>query len=328
VFQQASAAYLFTTVSDRATATAQIDQAFSLSQSPTFKREIALQHLFQINNLLAVTEPTPAQLQQLQQTITEGISAGRAAVGLDTTDARNYTVLGDFYAILAVINIEGAASLAEAAYAAAEKLDPNNPYYVLQKSAIAYRANDTDRARTLALQALALKSNYTDALLLLSQIDIVSGDVERAIATTQSLISLESNNPGRYYQLGVLYAAIENRPAAIEAFSAALDRDASHANARYMRALEYARDDEVALAISELQIVRNLSPDNGSVDEVIEQLRQGGLVQPVSADAVVSEPQSVSVENGVTTTTSSPETDVVVPVNGGRTSTPTDQAAQ
>lgn len=319
--QQARAAYLFTTTTNDATAPAQIEQAFRIYESPTFVREIARVHLGQLNNLLATVDATPAEQQLFQQTITAGISAGRAAVSLDTTDARNHAVLGDLYAVLAVINIEGAEARADEAYAAAEKLDPTNPYYVLQKSALAYRAGEKERARALTLQSLALKPNYTDALLLLSQIDIASGDVQRAIVTTQSLISLESTNPGRYYQLGVLYSAINNRPAAIESFSAALLLEPSYANARYLRALEYARDGDLALATSELNIVRDLNPDNGMVNDVIEQLGRGESVQASSSESTVTEPDSVSVENGVTTTKVLPESTVVVPVNGSRGAT-------
>jgi len=319
--QQVSAAYLFTTTKDALTAPAQIEQAFRLYESPTFVREIARLHLAQINNLLTTAAATPAEQQLFQQTITAGISAGRAAVSLDATDARNHAVLGDLYAVLAVINIEGAQDRADEAYSAAEKIDPTNPYYVLQKSALAFRAADSDRARALALQSLALKSNYTDAFLLLSQIDIATGDVERAIVSTQSLIALESNNPGRYYQLGVLHSASGNRPAAIEAFSTALIIDPSYANARYLRALEYAGEGNLELATSELIIVRDLNPDNGIVTSVIEKLGRGETVQASSTEAVVTEPNSVSVENGVTTTGTLPETDAVVPVNGGRAAT-------
>lgn len=326
--QQASAAYLFTSTTEVTTAPAQIERAFRLYESPTFVREIARIHLAQINNLLAVNDATAAQQQLFQQTITAGIAAGRAAVSLDSTDARNYAVLGDLYSVLVVINIEGAQARAEEAYAAAEKLDPTNPYYVLQKSALAYRAGEKDRARTLALQSLALKPNYTDALLLLSQIDIAAGDVERAIVTTQSLISLESNNPGRYYQLGVLYSAVDKRAAAIDAFSAALVLEPSYANARYLRALEYAKAGDLSLATTELKIVRDLNPDNTMVSEVIEKLGKGETVQASSTDGVVTEPNAVSVENGVTTTDTPPETDVVVPVNGGRGAAPTRKTAE
>lgn len=323
VVQQATAAYLFTSTTDVATAPAQIERAFRLYESPTFVREIARIHLTQINNLLSVTDATAAQQQLFQQTITAGIAAGRAAVNLDPTDARNYALLGDLYSVLVVINIEGARARAEEAYAAAEKLDPTNPYYVLQKSALAYRAGDKEQARSMVLQSLALKPNYTDALLLLSQIDIAAGDVERAIVTTQSLISLESNNPGRYYQLGVLYSAIDKRAEAIDAFSAALVLEPTYANARYLRALEYAKAGDIPLATTELKIVRDLNPDNSMVSDVIDKLGRGESVQASSTEGVVTEPNTVSVDNGVTTTDTLPDSSVVVPVNGGRGTTPT-----
>jgi len=316
--QQLSAAYLYSTVTDPETATTQLGRAFGLHQSPTFAREIALLQLQKLNGLLALTDVSPTQQQLFQETITAGISAGRAAVELNETDARNYAVLGDLYAVLAVINIEGAQGLADEAYAAAEKIDPTNPYYVLQKAALSYRAGDAQRARSLTLQSLALKSNYTDALLLLSQIDIAAGDVERAIETTRALISLESNNPGRYYQLGVLYSANQNRPAAIEAFSFAVQLEPNFANARYLRALEYAREGNVALAAAELKIVRDLNADNTSISGLIAELESGQSITAATTSEAVTEPNPVSIDNEVTTTDTPPDTDIITPVNGGR----------
>ena len=290
--------------------------AYSLYPSDTYAREIALYHTLNLNRLLAITDATPAQQQEFQQTITAAIAAGTEAVQRKSSDARNWKALADTYAILASINIEGAQARAGDTYKEAEVRDPKNPYYVLQKSIMAYQAKDLVESRRLALLALELKSNYTDGLFILSQIDITAGDVKKAIASTESLIALESNNPGRYFQLGILQAADKNASAAIAAFTAAIALDQNYANARYFRALQYLQTGDKTLALSELAIVRDLSADNKVVDELIGKIERGEVnAASLAENQPVTDPTGVTQDDDVTTSTESPDTNLLKPVN-------------
>lgn len=296
--------------------TDRILQSYTMFPSDTYAREIALYHLLNLNSLLALTEATAAQKQEFQATITAGIAASTEAVGQKPTDAQNWRVLGDTFAVLAAVNIEGAASRAYEAYQRAESLDPKNPYYVLQKSLMAFRATDLVEARRLALLALDLKSNYTDALFLLSQIAIADGDVVNAIASTESLIAIESNNAGRYYQLGVLQIANKNSEAAIAALTAAVTLDPNYANARYLRALQYLAGEDKALAVSELTIIRNLNPDNSAVNDLITSIERGEVTaETLTQTQPITEPAVVTVENDAVTAETIPDTDLLNSVN-------------
>lgn len=299
-----------------ATVVGRIMQAYTLFPSDTYARDMASYYLLNLNNLLSLTNATPAQRQEFQQAITAGIASANEAIQRKSTDAQNWRVLGDTYALLAAVNIEGATARANDAYHEAELRDPRNPYYVLQKSIMAYRSKDFAEARRLALLSLDLKANYTDALFILSQIDIATGDVIKAIASTESLIALESNNAGRYYQLGVLQTANKNREAAIAAFTAAVTLDPNYANARYLRALQYLSAGDKALAISELKLVRGLNPDNKAVDELISKIERGEVTATtLNQQTPITEPAPVTTD-AVTTTDTAPETDLLKSVNG------------
>jgi tetratricopeptide (TPR) repeat protein len=294
-----------------------IMQAYTLYPSDTYARDMASYYLLDLNNLLSLTNATPAQRTEFQQAITAGIASANEAIQRKSTDAQNWRVLGDTYALLAAVNIEGASQRASDAYHEAEIRDPRNPYYVLQKSIIALRAKNYPEARRLALMSLDLKANYTDALFVLSQIDIATGDVTKAIASTESLIALESNNAGRYYQLGVLQIANKNRDAAIAAFTAAITLDPNYANARYLRALQYLSAGDKALAISELKVVRGLNPDNKAVDELIGKIEHGEVsADTLNQPAPITEPTPVTNNDAVTTSDTAPETDLLKSVNG------------
>ncbi len=322
--RQFAAAYGFVTATNNlpqdntqiAVVTDRLLKSYGLYPSDTYSREIALYQLFNLNNLLSLPEATPADQQEFQKAITAAIGAGTTAVQKKSGDAQNWRVLGDTYAVLAAVNIEGASARANEAYAQAEVRDPKNPYYVLQKAVMAFRAKDFAEARRLATLSLRVKSNYTDALFLLSQIDIATGDVKKAITSTQSLISLESTNPGRYYQLGVLETADGNRPAAIAAFTAAVTLDQNYANARYLRALQYLADGNKALALSELKIVRDLNPDNTSVSDLMSKIEKGEVTaSTLNQPNPISEPATVTTENDAATADTAPDTDLLKPVN-------------
>ena len=307
-------------------------KSYALYPSDAYVRDVALYYLLSLNNMLSITDATPAQQQEFQRTITAAIAAANEAVQRKPAEAQNWRVLGDIYALLAAINIDGASARANEAYHEAEIRDPQNPYYVLQKSVMAYRAKDFTEARRLSLLALDLKGNYTDALFTLSQIDIATGDVAKAIASTESLISLESNNAGRYYQLGVLQIANKNRDAAIAAFTAALSIDANYANARYLRALQYLAAGDKALAVTELKAVSALNADNKSVDDVISKIERGEVTtDTLNQTTPITEPSTVSTDNNTTTAETTPDTELLKPVNTTKakdTAAPAETAAK
>lgn len=329
--RQGTAAYTFVTAATAVTPgsqnpageiTGRIIEAFRLHQSDTFAREIALYNQLQLNALLSLPSVTAEQQQQVEATVATGLTAARDAVALKPTDARNAKILGDLYAVLAVNNIEGARERANEAFSLAESRDPQNPYYVLQKSIMAYRANDVNSARSLVMQAIALKPNYTEAIFLLSQIDIAANDVKKAIDTTLALVQLEPQNPARYYQLGVLYSADNNREGALAAFGEAIVREPAYANALYLRGLEYVRAGETERALADLEKVRDLNPDNDSIKGLVDQVRQGTVsTTSTPVGETIPEGNSVSSENEVTTSDTVPDTNLLTPVN-----TPTESA--
>ena len=324
--QQLSAAYIFTTATKNlptdTTAAVQvvserITEAYNRYPSDTYARSLANYQLSYINSLLSVNEPTPGQQQQFQKAISAALSAGTEAITRKSTDARNWQTLADIYVALALFNIEGAKERAVASYHEAEIRDPKNPLYVLQKAAMEARSGNSAEARRLALLSLNLKPNFTDALYLLSQLDIAAGDIATAITTTESIISIEAGNPGRYYQLGVLYGAIKNTSASIAAFKTAISLNPNYANARYFLAQQYIIDGKVDLAVTELEIVRGLNPDNTIVTDLITKIKSGEinaktLTEPVQT---ITEGSEVTTESGVTTSGNVPNSKLLTPVN-------------
>jgi tetratricopeptide (TPR) repeat protein len=323
--QQFKAAYQFSTLlsgitqNDSATValvSARIANAYDLHATDLYARTLASYQLTNVTNLFALTDPTAEQEQQFQSAIANALNASAEAIAQKPTDARNWQVLGDIYASLTVLRIEGSKERAFESYAKAEALDPRNPYYVLQKAYMENRDGNTDEARRLAIMSLELKPNYTDALNLLTQLDITAGNIESAITTTQAMVTLEPNNPGRYYQLGVLYSATGNADAAIAAFSEAIRLNTTYANARYFRAQQYVVKGDTAAALADLEVVRELNPDNTAVTEFINGVKDGTItVSSSTPQTNITDGTTATTQNEVTTTTVAPDSEVVSPVN-------------
>ncbi|MES2748900.1 MAG: tetratricopeptide repeat protein [Patescibacteria group bacterium] len=330
---QATAAYIFSTapmyvttdtVDPVSVVSERIALAYSFYPTDTYARSLANYQLSYLNQLLSVTEPTAEQQQQFQNAISAALNASAQAIALKPTDARNWQMLGDIYGGLSLLNIEGAQDRAFESYARAEALDPRSPYYVLQKAVMTARSGNASEARRLAQLSLDLKPNFTDALYLLSQLDIAAGDIPTAIRTTESIISLEANNPGRYYQLGVLHGAVKNTDAAIAAFTAAITLNPSYANARYFLAEQYLIKGNREAALEQLQIIRDLNPENTAVNSVIDKINSGTLpLGEFAPNANLPEGSPVTTTNDVTTTSEVPETPLLTPVN-----TPTTQRSE
>jgi len=302
-----------------------LNKAYTFYPADIYVRDLANYQLLNMNRLVSISEPTAEDKQIFQETFTNAIQAAKEAIRINSHDARNWSVLGDIFANLATLKIEGANKNAEDSYKEARRLDPKNPYYDLQEAVMALRSGDKDKAREKANQALQLKQNYTDALFVVSQIDIASGDIKKAITTSLALVSLDASNPGRYYQLGVLQAADNDHLQAIEAFSRAIILNPSYANALYLRAQQYLISGEMDKALADLEVVKNLNPDNSLVSKVITEINQGNTDPTIfNATTPIVEPVAVETKDQVTTTNEPTKTNLVTPINANTTENKSD----
>ncbi len=302
---------------DSKQAEAQIASSYESSHNELYALQLASYQLAKINVLLGLEKLSAAQQQELQDSFRNGINAAQIAVNQDPTDSLNWSTLGSIYSILAGAGVEGAKDKAKESFDKARLFDPRNPLYPLLDAQLSSRVKDLVGARTHALEAVQLKQNYTDALFFLTQIDIVEGKADAAIATTRAIISLEPNNPARYYQLGVLESAAGKLDESIAAFSQAVALDTNYANARYFLAIALGQKGDNKGAIDQLQKILELNPGNEHVNSLITQLQSGKplVVNGQNTEGQVEEPQTVTeTENGVTTT-EKPETPLVTPIN-------------
>ena len=245
-----------------------------------YAAERARLRLIELNRLLVAPAPTAAEQERFGAVLVEGIALAEQAIALDGTNPNNHALLGSFYGLINARLYEGVAARREAAFGEAEWLDPTNPEYLALQAQAAARFGDVEQARIYLDEAIKLKNNYTDALFLLSQLDIEAGNATSAIAITESIIAIEPRNPARYFQLGLLHLAIGSYAPAIEAFQIAITLDPQYANARYMLALAYLDNNEPELALAELTVVAQSNPDNEELKRLLTQVEGGDYTNP------------------------------------------------
>jgi tetratricopeptide (TPR) repeat protein len=250
-------------------------ESFALFQDDRFVSDRAQIHLASLNAIVRIENPTKEDEQRFLNEAEQARLFIDQALEIDPTNPDNHAILAGVYSALAVAGIGEAQIRAEDALAQAQRLDPLNPGYNLIGAQMAARTGDSARAREELVKALALKSNFTEALFLSAQLDIGEGNVESAIATTRSIISLEPRNPTRYFQLGMLLSADEVYEEAIVAFQTAIILDPEYANARYLLALTYLSSDQEALALEQLRIVEVTNPNNPQVEQLKQQISEG-----------------------------------------------------
>ncbi len=292
-----------------------LKQSQDLSKQDVYVSERAQIRLAELNRLNA-QDPATVDQQRYASLLAEGIGFAEQAVLLDNTNPANYILVSNFYSLLNPADFEGLKDRTEALFAKAREYDSSNPTYLLSMAQYTARVGDLESTRKYLQEAITLKNDYTDALFLLSQLDIQEGRTEDAIFLTRSIISIEPANPTRYFQLGVLLATTNNIKDAITAFETAVGLDTNYANARYFLALSYLDSGREEDALSQLRIVRETNQDNAVVAELIQSIESGTYLKqnsisevPVKSDGVVSQ------QGDVTTTSELPDTDLITPVN-------------
>jgi tetratricopeptide (TPR) repeat protein len=297
----------------------EVDQKLSISQDLN-NQDLFVSERAQLRftELVTLNSQDPADVDQQRYTglLSEGISLAEQAILLDSTNPANYILLSNFYGLLDPAQFDGIRERTESMFNRARELDPTNPSYLVFRAQYMARIGDLESTRKDLLEAISIKNNYTDALFLLSQLDIQEGNTESAIAVTRSIISIEPNNPTRYFQLGILEATNNNLEAAIKAFETAVGLDNNYANARYFLALAYLDTDRKDDALVQLRIVEESNPDSELIKNSIQQIESGDYQRPQSSNQLpVQSGEVVSQNEDVTTTSEVPNTDLVSPLN-------------
>ncbi|MDO8573011.1 MAG: tetratricopeptide repeat protein [bacterium] len=252
-----------------------ISRAITLSEYDVYYRNLSAANIVHLKGILSQEGVSQDTIKtQFQSESRYVIANALRARDLDPTNYQNWVALGNAYETLAPFGVEGAHEEAKKAYDKAITLNPKSPALLLARARIDLDKNKEESKKYIA-QALALKSDYTDAIFVLSQIQADEGNLKSAIASTEVASVISPNSIGVFFQLGFLRYKNRDWQGAISAFERALELSPLYSNARYFLGLSYDKLGKTSSAIDQFKKIQELNPDNAEVREVLLNLRAG-----------------------------------------------------
>jgi tetratricopeptide (TPR) repeat protein len=229
---------------------------------------------------------------KVQDMIRDASSAARKAIDANGSNYLNWLALGRVgEAVVPLGVVEGSYSLALDSYKKAQELNPRNPTILLNMARLEIANNNITDAKKYLTTALQLKSNFTAALYLLSQIEASEGNLSGAIAKAEQAYLFAPDDLGVLFQLGFLKFSNKDYEGAIAVLERAEVINPQYSNAKYFLGLSYAKVGKNSQAIKQFRDIGALNPDNAEVKTIISNLLQGK--DPFAA-AVSAKQDSVS----------------------------------
>jgi len=240
-----------------------LNNAISLDKNDSYYRNLSQVYLAKIN-LLVNDENISQDVAKtgLQNLINLAQSSASMAVSQNPKYYLNYLNLGNIYATLLPLNVENSYESANNSYSKALELSPYNPSIILAKAYLEISNKNNDGARELIKEALAIKKNYTDAIFLLSQIEVNEGNLNEAIKQAEYAAEVSPYDSTIFFRLGLLRYNNMDYTGAVSAFEQAVILNQNYLNARYFLALSYQKIGRGSDALTQFKILSQVLPEN------------------------------------------------------------------
>lgn len=275
-------------------AVAAADRSLTFSPSDRAYQLLAGIGIARMNQIVSDTSLAPADAQaRFQAALSGSIDAAQNATRLGPKDYRNWAMLGNVYQTVVPLNIEGAYENAKVAYDQAVTLNPTSPAlpYIVAQLEIANR--NPQAANEALLRAITLKRDYTQAIFLLSQLEVQQGRAREALIAAEAAAYFTPNDPVIQFQVGILRSATGNTAGAIDSLSQAVRLNPQYANARFFLGVMYAVSGRYPEATAELEAVAAMSPENArAVEADLAAVRAGRNPFPPSRLGALGIPQA------------------------------------
>lgn len=253
-----------------------IIKASRSNNEDVYFRAIAEIELFKVNQILSSKDVTNEIIQtQAIPIFGNARKAAEDAIKYDRTNYENWMLLGKIFETVMPIAGDDAFNNAMVAYGQAKVLNPLNPTIPLVMARLNLSHKDPEKAKQWIVESLKLKGNYVDAIFFYAQMQVNQGDIKGAIQSVLALAQVSPNEPGLFFQLGLLYYNDKDYESAISAFKRSIDLVPNYANAKYFLGLSYDKIGKTSLAIEQFEGIVQTNPGNDEVNLIIKNLRAG-----------------------------------------------------
>jgi len=225
-------------------------------------------------------------VKQFADIVNSALLDARAAIAYDPADYYNRISEARVSEIATNLKMQNAYDNAVQAYMNAINLNPKNPSIYLNLAKLQVNQSKfADAIKTIGA-ALQVKSNYIDAVFLLSQVYAANGDLSNAVIAAKFAVQLNPQNAQVNFQLGLLQYNNKDYAAAADAFELAVKYQSDYANAQYFLGLSYARINRDSDAIKQFQQLAKTNPDNQEVTTILNNL--------IAGKSIFGSPQTVT----------------------------------
>jgi tetratricopeptide (TPR) repeat protein len=253
-----------------------IASAASLSGKDFYFRSLAETEILKMQalfNTQGLSED--AARSEFQNILSAAINYASQAINYDPTNYANWVSLGGVYETIVPLKIDGAYEEALDAYKEALLRNPQNPAIHLLMARLEATMGSPDKAKEEIRQALTLKNNYTEAIFLLSQIEVSEGRLSQAIQSVEAAALISPNDPVVFFQLGLLRYNAEDYAGAASSLERAVTLNSFYSNAKYFLGLSYDKLGRRADARRQFEDIAALNPDNAEIKLILSNIKAG-----------------------------------------------------
>ena len=252
-----------------------LNLALAFNKNDLVYRSISSISLIKLTDLVNKKKNTTEIQQQFNKILSSAKASSHSAIAVNNKNYQNWVALGKVYETLIQLNDKSAYNNARSSYEKALSLNPKNPILSLNLARIDVLNGDNKAARKQIANTLSIKNDYTNAIFLLSKIEINEGNVSDAISSIEVATFLTPKDPLVFFQLGILKYSEKDYKGAIVAFNRALLLDSQYSNARYFLGLSYYQSGRIQDAIDQFNLVKDLNPNNTEINSIIWNLSNG-----------------------------------------------------
>lgn len=263
-----------------------ISRSIALNPQDIYYRGAIEINMLEMNNLLKQKMPANELVQSFSKIFSVAKANADSAVKINRSNYVNYIVRGELYKNMLALKIDGAYEKAAENYEMALEYNPLNPAIHLEFAKLEILRENKKMADDHLKQAIALKSDYLDAIFLQSQLYSEQGNLPAAIKQIEEASLLAPNDVGVLFQLGFLKYKAGDFRGARDVLERTVSISPIYANARYFLGLSYDRLGLKDLAIIEFEAIQNTNPGNAEIVGILDNLKSG---KPALAESIKPE---------------------------------------
>ncbi|MBD3251248.1 tetratricopeptide repeat protein [Candidatus Uhrbacteria bacterium] len=273
-----------------------LETAVSMNKlNDVYYRNLSQAHLVKVSRMMQ-GEPNEELINQVNNVVAKAVEVARKATEVNPNNVDNFSNLAIVYQAIASFTA-GADEFAIANYEKALELEPNNPVfmneigklYVLRSDAYRTLLQSPDEtARTEAEEnvkaelaqaaewfnkAITTKPDYAAAHFNLGLVYEREGRLEDSIRKFEEVFSVNQQDVGVAFQLAILYYRNGNKVKSRQLFEQIVQNQPKYANARWFLASIYEEEGMIQEAITQVEAVQALNPNNQDVVRRLEALR-------------------------------------------------------